>query len=58
MSEKEIIFELNEEDLNEFKRLDVYLSKKLPDTSRSLIKKLFEDGKFQSESKIELKKMH
>jgi 23S rRNA pseudouridine1911/1915/1917 synthase len=57
MSSNEIIFEINESDQVEFKRLDVYLAKQLPDLSRSLIKKLFEDDKFQSLSKLELKKM-
>lgn len=50
-------FIITEEDLSHFKRLDVYLSKQLPDISRSLIKKLFDDGHFTSDSKIELKRM-
>lgn len=58
MSEESFIqFTITEEDLTQYKRLDVYLSKKLPDLSRSLIKKLYEDGHFKSESKIELKRM-
>lgn len=48
---------VSEDDTNQFKRLDTYLSHKLPDYSRSLIKKLFIDGAFTSDSKIELKKM-
>jgi 23S rRNA pseudouridine1911/1915/1917 synthase len=50
-------FIITDIDLDQFKRLDTYLSSKLPDISRSLIKKLFKDGSFTSESKIEFKKM-
>jgi len=61
MSESEnenlIHFSISEDDLSQFKRLDQYLSHQLPDLSRSLIKKLFEDGHITSSSKIELKKM-
>lgn len=53
----EIVLEVTSDDITNFKRLDQFLSAKIPDLSRSLIKKLFEDGKFSSESKIELKKM-
>lgn len=48
---------ITEEDKSSFKRLDQFLAKKLPDLSRSLIKKLYEDGHFNSEHKLELKKM-
>lgn len=49
-------FEITQED-ESFKRLDLYLVEKLPDLSRSLIKKLFEKGKITSnEGKVELKK--
>lgn len=48
---------ITEDDLAEFKRLDACLSHKLPEISRSLVKKLFEDGAFTSDTKIELKKM-
>lgn len=59
MSEEDLIKTLviTEEDKAKFKRLDQYLSENLPDFSRSLIKKLFEDGHFQSEIKLGLKKM-
>mgnify|MGYP000403131670 CR=1 FL=1 len=49
--------EISTGDKEQFKRLDQFLSKKLPQYSRSLIKKLFEDGHFKSEVKLELKKM-
>lgn len=44
---------------SEFKRLDAYLSHKLPEHSRSIIKKFFEDGLFTSPNykKLELKKL-
>ena len=45
------------EDISEFKRLDAFLSAKIPDYSRSLIKKLFLDGAFSSDQKLELKRM-
>lgn len=48
---------ITKDDLQEFKRLDACLSNKLPEISRSLVKKLFEDGAFTSSTKIELKKM-
>lgn len=54
MSEK---FVVTEEDRTNFKRLDAYLSSKLPDLSRSLLKKFFLEGHFTSNAKIELKKM-
>jgi hypothetical protein len=46
--------------LKEFKRLDAFLAKQMPDFSRSLIKKFFQDGKITASDetiKIELKKM-
>jgi 23S rRNA pseudouridine1911/1915/1917 synthase len=49
-------FEISAEDA-EFKRLDLLLVSKLPDLSRSLIKKLFDKGNITGESgKVELKK--
>lgn len=49
---------IQDSDLREHKRLDSYLSEQFPDISRSLIKKLYEDGHIQSEDrKLELKKM-
>ena len=48
---------INSEDLSEYKRLDAFLSNKIPELSRSLIKKLFQDGAFSSETRLELKKM-
>lgn len=52
-----ILLEVSQEEAAEFKRLDQYLCHKLPQLSRSLIKKLFDDGRFTSDSKLELKKM-
>lgn len=51
-------FKVGPEDQN-FKRLDAYLNHKLPEYSRSLIKKFFERGLFYSPNlnKLELKKM-
>lgn len=51
-------FKVEIEDQN-FKRLDAYLNHKLPEYSRSLIKKFFESGLFHSPNvnKLELKKM-
>ena len=57
MSDSKINFEITQEDLDQFKRLDLYLASKFPDLSRSLIKKLFDDKKFTSSNPIELKKM-
>lgn len=44
-------------DLENFKRLDIYLASKLPQLTRSLIKDLFQKGKISSTEKIQLKKM-
>jgi len=52
-------FTINDEDKNSFKRLDLFLSSKLPDQSRSYIKMLYEKGHITStnaKKKIELKK--
>ena len=45
------------EDREAFKRLDVYLTQKLPQFSRSTIKRLFEDEEISSEIKLSLNKM-
>jgi 23S rRNA pseudouridine1911/1915/1917 synthase len=45
------------EDREEFKRLDVYLTQKLPQFSRSTIKRLFEDEEISSDIKLTLNKM-
>lgn len=52
-------FELcvSNEDKEAFKRLDVYLVAKLPQFSRSTIKKLFEDEEISSDIKLSLNKM-
>lgn len=62
MDEKKVILEfvISSEDLNEFQRLDAYLTAKTSDISRSLIKKLFQKGHINSSDKnikLELKKM-
>lgn len=44
-------------DREEFKRLDVYLTTKLPQFSRSTIKRLFEDEEITSDIKLSLNKM-
>lgn len=50
--------QVTDEDLNEHKRLDTFLAKKLPDYSRSLLKKFFEKGLFSCQSEeLNLKKM-
>lgn len=49
-------FTVTEEDREEHKRLDVYLTSKLP-FSRSTIKRMFEDEEISSETKIALNKM-
>lgn len=50
---------VTKEDAQNFKRLDAFLADKLPDFSRTLIKKFFQEGNFQTSSgiKLELKKM-
>lgn len=47
---------VSEEDRQEFKRLDVFLTEKLP-FSRSTIKRMFEDEEISSETKLSLNKM-
>lgn len=62
-NEESISLTLNEDDLSEHKRLDLFLSKKIKDLSRNFIKSLFqkglitvdEDSPYQG--KLELKKM-
>jgi 23S rRNA pseudouridine1911/1915/1917 synthase len=48
---------INEEDVQNFKRLDAFLADKFSSFSRTTIKRLFEEGSFFSDQKIELKKM-
>lgn len=48
---------IEETDLENFKRLDQYLVSKLPEYSRSLIRKFFDDGLFQASIDLEIKKM-
>lgn len=57
MDEKSLTFKITEDDLHEFKRLDAFLSYKCSDLSRTMIKKLYQEGKIQSKNKVELKKM-
>lgn len=62
MDEEKLVLEfvITAADLSEFQRLDAYLSDKIPDISRSLIKKLFQKGHVSSSNekiKLELKKM-
>src|SRR5690606_26423135 len=44
-------------DRDEFKRLDLFLVSKLPQFSRSTIKRLFEDDQISSEINLSLNKM-
>ncbi|MES2527917.1 MAG: RluA family pseudouridine synthase [Bdellovibrionota bacterium] len=44
-------------DREEFKRLDVYLAARIPDLSRSTIKRLFEEDEISSSIKLSLNKM-
>ena len=48
---------VSEDDSGEFKRLDIFLSKALSQYSRTTIKRLFDEGCFESETKLEIKKM-
>lgn len=57
MPNNQISILITDEDILEFKRLDAFLAKKVPDISRSLQKKMFKEGHINSNSKIELKKM-
>ena len=50
-------FIVTEEDLKSHKRLDTFLSEKLPDMSRSLIKKHFTSGFFTSLIELNLKRL-
>jgi 23S rRNA pseudouridine1911/1915/1917 synthase len=52
-------FEITAEHLDQFKRLDAFLANKIPDFSRTLLKKFYEQGKITSSSdeKLILKKM-
>ncbi len=51
------IFTITEEDIQNHKRLDTYLSEALPDISRSLIRKHFEKGLFSSSAQLNLKRI-
>lgn len=46
-----------QQDLEQFKRLDAFLADKFSHFSRTTIKRLFDEGHFFCETKIELKKM-
>lgn len=49
---------ITKEDLEKYSRLDKYLSEKLPDLSRSVVKQLFEAGEINCETqKLSLKKL-
>lgn len=54
-----LALEVNEDDLQNFKRLDQFLHHHLPDYSRTYLKKIFQDGKVTAfdATKLELKKM-
>ncbi|MBD66470.1 MAG: RNA pseudouridine synthase [Halobacteriovoraceae bacterium] len=57
MTQEPLVFIIHSDDLEKHKRLDTYLGEKIPHLSRSLIKKLFENGEFESKQKLSLKKM-
>ncbi len=57
-SEKDFEIQVSASDREQFKRLDVFLAQKLPQFSRSTIKRLFEDEEISSETtKLSLNKM-
>lgn len=57
MSNNLIEILITQEDLESYKRLDAFLANKFQNFSRTTIKRLFEEGSFSSEQKIELKRM-
>jgi 23S rRNA pseudouridine1911/1915/1917 synthase len=50
-------FIVSENDYKNHKRLDTFLSEKLPDISRSLIRKHFENGLFTSNQELNIKRL-
>lgn len=54
---KVITLIIDDECKSQFKRLDQFLAKKLPDQSRSFIKDLFNKGEISASTKLELKKL-
>ena len=52
-----LTIKVTEADREEFKRLDVFLAQRLPQFSRTTIKRLFEDEEISSETKLSLNKM-
>ncbi len=57
ISEEGFLLVVTEEDHSEFKRLDHFISAKLPELSRSYLKNLFEKGRITSDVKLSLKKI-
>ncbi len=57
MNDKTIQITITDEDINNYKRLDAFLADKIEGLSRTLIKKLANDGHLTSDDKFELKKM-
>ena len=57
MGQEPINLLITDEDFLKYKRLDAYLADKIEGLSRTLIKKLAEQGHLKSDEKIELKKM-
>jgi 23S rRNA pseudouridine1911/1915/1917 synthase len=55
--ESSFVITVTEEDKANFKRLDQYLSQKMPETSRTTVKRLFEDGSIVSDVNLSLNKM-
>jgi 23S rRNA pseudouridine1911/1915/1917 synthase len=57
-NKEETLFIVSSSDVENYKRIDLFLTSKIPDISRNLLKKLFEKGHifFKDESKLELKK--
>lgn len=56
-SDSDFEITVTESDRGEFKRLDVFLATRLPQFSRSTIKRLFEDEEISSSIKLSLNKM-
>lgn len=56
-SDSDLELTVTEQDRADFKRLDVFLAARLPQFSRSTIKRLFEDEEISSEIKLSLNKM-
>ena len=57
MASEELTLTITLEDLQQYKRLDLYLVEKLDNISRNLIKQMFSEGQFVANLELHLKKM-